>query len=128
MRVDGTDDLVWARMTGSVTDMKLDQAASGATVWWATVNVTIGSTGSVPGSSDYPAGMTLWASATHFTPAEPAPAIEPETATPLYPGRDSDRQSVGKPGHCSDCARIGHVAAHLDFGCSDVGCDRAHDE
>ncbi|MFI6215677.1 hypothetical protein ACIBCD_27105 [Nocardia brasiliensis] len=28
--------------------------------------------------------------------------------------------------HCDDCARFGHVAAHPDLGCGDVGCVSAH--
>jgi hypothetical protein len=45
-----------------------------------------------------------------------------------YTGSNSERQSVGLPGHCDDCAETGHVAAHPDLGCSDVGCDTAHPE
>ena len=43
-----------------------------------------------------------------------------------YAGSDSERQSVGLPGHCEDCAEVGHVTAHPDLGCGDVGCTRAH--
>ena len=45
-----------------------------------------------------------------------------------YTGSNPERQSVGLPGHCEDCAEHGHVAAHPDLGCSDVGCDSAHPE
>ena len=41
-------------------------------------------------------------------------------------GSNSDRQSVGLPGHCERCAEIGHVTAHPNLGCSDVGCDSPH--
>jgi len=51
----------------------------------------------------------------------------------IYPthdraGSDSERQSVGLPGHCEDCAEHGHVKAHPDLGCGDVGCTAAHGE
>lgn len=41
-------------------------------------------------------------------------------------GSNSCRQEVGKAGHCDRCCEVGHVAAHPQFGCADVGCDRAH--
>jgi hypothetical protein len=43
-----------------------------------------------------------------------------------YCGSNSERQSVGDPGHCDRCAEIGHVLAHPSLGCGDVGCDRDH--
>jgi hypothetical protein len=43
-----------------------------------------------------------------------------------YIGSNTDRGSRGLPGHCERCARIGHVAAHPDLGCADVGCDAYH--
>jgi hypothetical protein len=43
-----------------------------------------------------------------------------------YAGRNSERQSVGDPGHCEACCSVGHVVAHPDLGCGDVGCDSAH--
>ena len=45
-----------------------------------------------------------------------------------FAGSDSERQSVGDPGHCEDCCSVGHVKAHPDLGCGDVGCDLSHDE
>lgn len=51
---------------------------------------------------------------------------DPIPPTALYCGSNSDRQSVGLPGHCEPCARIGHVAAHPDLGCGDVGCAANH--
>lgn len=45
-----------------------------------------------------------------------------------YAGSNSDRQGVGLPGHCVRCAEFGHVAAHPDLGCGDVGCSSHHDE
>ena len=43
-----------------------------------------------------------------------------------YAGTNSDRQGVGLPGHASDCAQVGHVRAHPNLGCGDVGCTSAH--
>lgn len=47
-------------------------------------------------------------------------------ATHPYAGTDSERQSVGLPGHCDDCVKVGHVRAHPDLGCGDVGCTVGH--
>ncbi|QWF85746.1 hypothetical protein [Amycolatopsis sp. CA-230715] len=41
-------------------------------------------------------------------------------------GSDAARQSVGDPGHCETCCSVGHVVAHPDLGCGDVGCYRTH--
>jgi hypothetical protein len=43
-----------------------------------------------------------------------------------YVGTNTDRQSVGLPGHCERCVREGHVAAHPALGCADVGCLDSH--
>lgn len=43
-------------------------------------------------------------------------------------GTNRDRQWVGRPGHCSVCAVVGHVVAHPERGCADVGCNDPHDE
>lgn len=43
-----------------------------------------------------------------------------------YAGSNSERQSVGDPGHCEDCCSVGHVVAHPDLGCGDVGCEQEH--
>lgn len=43
-----------------------------------------------------------------------------------YAGSDSERQSVGDPGHCEACVSVGHVVAHPDLGCGDVGCNSVH--
>lgn len=48
--------------------------------------------------------------------------------TAAYAGSNSERQSVGLPGHCVDCAEHGHVKAHPDLGCGDVGCNAFHSE
>lgn len=48
--------------------------------------------------------------------------------THRHAGSDSERQRVGLPGHCKECAAIGHLAAHPDLGCGDVGCGNAHDD
>lgn len=52
---------------------------------------------------------------------------EMHPTVPLYVGSNSDRQSVGLPGHCEQCANVGHVEAHPELGCSDVGCHASHD-
>lgn len=44
-----------------------------------------------------------------------------------YAGSNPDRQGVGDPGHCEACCSVGHIVAHPDFGCGDVGCDSDHD-
>jgi hypothetical protein len=46
--------------------------------------------------------------------------------THKFAGSNSERQSVGLPGHCERCAQFGHVRAHKNLGCGDVGCDRDH--
>lgn len=43
-------------------------------------------------------------------------------------GSNTERQEVGDPGHCEDCCSVGHVVAHPELGCGDVGCYRAHGE
>lgn len=48
--------------------------------------------------------------------------------TAPFAGSSAERQSVGLPGHCVKCAEHGHVAAHPDLGCGDVGCTARHDE
>lgn len=45
-----------------------------------------------------------------------------------FTGSSSQRQAVGLPGHCDDCAARGHLESHPDLGCSDVGCDSSHPE
>lgn len=52
----------------------------------------------------------------------------PPDATARYCGSNPGRESVGLPGHCEPCAQHGHVIAHPDYGCGDVGCVRDHDE
>jgi hypothetical protein len=62
-----------------------------------------------------------------------APATaDPDTAAAQQPyqprpGTSKERQEVGDPGHCEDCLARGHVAAHPDLGCGDVGCSDGHD-
>lgn len=46
--------------------------------------------------------------------------------THRYAGSDKARQEVGLPGHCEDCAQFGHLAAHPNLGCGDVGCTSPH--
>lgn len=48
--------------------------------------------------------------------------------TSNYTGSDKARQEIGDPGHCERCVEVGHVLAHPDLGCGDVGCARGHEE
>jgi hypothetical protein len=48
------------------------------------------------------------------------------TQTASLSGSNSERQSVGLPGHCEPCSALGHVRAHPELGCGDVGCTSAH--
>ncbi len=43
-----------------------------------------------------------------------------------FVGSSSARQSIGLPGHCDPCAESGHVRAHPNLGCGDVGCTSTH--
>lgn len=43
-----------------------------------------------------------------------------------FAGSNKARQEVGDPGHCEDCVLFGHLVAHPDLGCGDVGCDATH--
>lgn len=52
----------------------------------------------------------------------------PAYPTHPYAGSCKERAEIGKPGHCEQCAEHGHVVAHPDLGCSDVGCGKAHDD
>lgn len=47
---------------------------------------------------------------------------------PTHPlaGSNKERQEIGRPGHCERCAELGHVRAHRNLGCGDVGCTAAH--
>jgi ADP-ribose pyrophosphatase YjhB (NUDIX family) len=49
-----------------------------------------------------------------------------ENTIRAYAGTNPDRQSVGLPGHCDRCVAVGHVRAHPDLGCGDVGCTVRH--
>ncbi len=57
-----------------------------------------------------------------------------EQYRPNYPptadfaGSNPKRGCIGKPGHCEYCAVLGHVKAHRDLGCGDVGCHVGHEE
>ncbi len=42
---------------------------------------------------------------------------------PTFTGTNPERQSIGLPGHCDRCAEVGHVKAHPDLSCGDVGCE-----
>lgn len=60
-------------------------------------------------------------------PVNPALALSPTPgATAHFCGENPERQGVGLPGHCEACAQYGHVVAHPDCGCGDVGCVSAH--
>lgn len=54
-------------------------------------------------------------------------SVKPYPSTHPYCGSNSERQSVGDPGHCERCAELGHVLAHPGLGCGDVGCSRFHE-
>ena len=41
----------------------------------------------------------------------------------LFAGRSPD----GNGPHCARCAEVGHVVAHPDLGCGDVGCVQGHE-
>jgi hypothetical protein len=41
-------------------------------------------------------------------------------------GDNSERASVGLPGHCWVCAVVGHPVAHPEYGCGDVRCNVDH--
>lgn len=45
-----------------------------------------------------------------------------------YVGSNKERQAVGRPGHCERCATLGHIEAHPELGCADVGCNHSHEE
>lgn len=47
--------------------------------------------------------------------------------THAYPGHSKHRAEEGVPGHCERCCQYGHVKAHRDLGCGDVGCTKGHD-
>ncbi len=49
-----------------------------------------------------------------------------DTQTARFAGSNPDRQTLGLPGHCEECAAYGHSVAHPKLGCADVGCDREH--
>lgn len=56
-----------------------------------------------------------------------APPCAPyRQAAHSFSGSNPDRQSVGDPGHCEDCCSLGHVVAHPELGCGDVGCNVDH--
>lgn len=63
---------------------------------------------------------TSWTPVNAPTPADAAPHT--------YAGSDKARQGEGKSGHCDDCVKVGHVVAHPDLGCGDVGCNAYHPE
>jgi hypothetical protein len=44
-----------------------------------------------------------------------------------YAGHSRERAERGDPGHCDRCCQFGHVVAHPDQGCGDVGCTKGHD-
>lgn len=62
--------------------------------------------------------------------SSPSAAVEdkrPARGEPDYIGSNPERQSIGDPGHCERCVEVGHVVAHPDLGCGDVGCTYSHD-
>ncbi|MFE7780282.1 hypothetical protein [Streptomyces nigrescens] len=53
---------------------------------------------------------------------------QPPFPTHPFAGTSKERAEVGLPGHCELCAEVGHVKAHRNLGCGDVGCSSAHDD
>jgi hypothetical protein len=45
-----------------------------------------------------------------------------------YAGHSKKRAERGDPGHCERCCQLGHVQAHPEKGCGDVGCTKGHNE
>jgi hypothetical protein len=56
----------------------------------------------------------------------PDPVVRHHRQEEDYIGSNTDRGSRGLPGHCDRCARVGHVKAHPNLGCGDVGCGDYH--
>lgn len=54
-------------------------------------------------------------------------STQPPFPTHSLAGASKERAEVGLPGHCERCAEVGHVKAHRNLGCGDVGCSSAHD-
>lgn len=56
------------------------------------------------------------------------PSVHADKSRPLlthpWAGSNTERESVGDPGHCENCALVGHVQAHPDLGCGGVGSQR----
>lgn len=64
-----------------------------------------------------------------YREGETLPSGFPHRQAPhRYCGSNSERQSVGDPGHCEDCCSVGHIVAHPEYGCGDVGCYSDHAE
>ena len=54
--------------------------------------------------------------------------MKPYPPTHSRAGASKARQERGDPGHCERCAEHGHVKAHPNLGCGDIGCEAAHPE
>lgn len=54
------------------------------------------------------------------------PLSDPPGPTVAGAGKNTERAMVGLPGHCEKCAQYGHIAAHPEYGCGDVGCSGNH--
>jgi hypothetical protein len=63
-----------------------------------------------------------------IVPHQPTAPHLPPYPTHPYAGSNPDRASTGLPGHCERCAEVGHVRAHPEYGCGDVGCTLTHEE
>lgn len=67
-----------------------------------------------------------WAVITSASSAPQDSSARARTPAHRIAGSNPERQSVGLPGHCESCAAVGHIDAHPNLGCSDVGCTISH--
>lgn len=66
--------------------------------------------------------------AAEAVPHQPTAPHRPPYPTHPFAGMNPERARVGLPGHCERCAEVGHVLAHPDYGCGDVGCSTTHED
>lgn len=61
-------------------------------------------------------------------PELPGEPMDPIVLPPVHPyaGSNPARQGAGSPGHCGMCMTEGHLVAHPNAGCADVGCTVVH--
>lgn len=117
LRIMSPDGTEWGRCESGNPDARVaaDNLGVGATVLTADERVIY--------RCDCPVPLRL----------SPAPKLTPggflyrQMPHPLC-GTSKDRAQRGDPGHCEDCCAVGHLHAHDDLGCGDVGCTRDHDD